>query len=225
MFDALLARPSFGVLANRPAAALLAPASLVVLAYARPGMFNQIGIFFTYRVLKLSIYLFEKNLVPDWITRWGMRRLLETNLVPKDVEEQRASLMSYYESLRSKPIAMNTAEANEQHYELPPEFFFPIMGARLKYSCCIFNKGTHNDDLNKAEEDALKQVKERAQLADGMDILELGCGWGSLSLYMAEQFPKSRITSVSNSIPQRLEIEKRAKERGLKNLTVLFVDV
>ncbi len=158
------------------------------------SIINQIGIFFTYRVLKLSIMLFEKNLMPDFITRWvcfrglrarraagrtsyapcrvlraldiecvpvlsqGMRRLLETNLVPKNVEDARSNLMSYYESLRTKPVAMNTAEANEQHYELPPEFFLPIMGNRLKYSACIFNKGTHDDDINKAEEDALAQV-------------------------------------------------------------------
>jgi hypothetical protein len=80
------------------------------------SILTNIGIFFTYRVLKLSIFLFEKNLMPDFITRFGMRRLLETNLAPKNVEEQRASLMQYYQSLRSKPIAMNTAEANEQHY-------------------------------------------------------------------------------------------------------------
>ena len=177
------------------------------------------------RVLKLSIYLFEQNMMPDFITRWGMRRLLETNLLPKDVEDQRTSLMDYYQSLRSKPIAMNTAEANEQHYELPPQFFLPIMGARLKYSCCLYEKGTHDDDINKAEEDALKQVKERAQLQDGMDILELGCGWGSLSLYMAENFPKARITAVSNSTPQRELIEARAKERGLKNLKVITCDM
>jgi hypothetical protein len=87
-----------------------------------------------------------------------MRRLLETNLVPKNVEDARSNLMAYYESLRTKPVAMNTAEANEQHYELPPEFFLPIMGNRLKYSSCIFNKDTHDDDIDKAEEDALAQV-------------------------------------------------------------------
>jgi len=158
---------------------------------------SQIGVFFTYRVLKLSIMLFEKNLMPDFLTRWvrvrgyapatagrtayvpcraqraqgvdcapvtpgclrqGMRRLLETNLVPKNVEDARSNLMAYYESLRTKPVAMNTAEANEQHYELPPEFFLPIMGNRLKYSSCIFNKDTHDDDIDKAEEDALAQV-------------------------------------------------------------------
>ena len=189
------------------------------------SLIQKVGIFFTYRVLRISIYLFEQNLVPDFITRWGMRRLLETNLVPKNVEEQRAGLMEYYESLRSKPIAMNTAEANEQHYELPPEFFLPIMGARLKYSCCIYNQDTHDDDINKAEEDSLAQVALRAELQDGQDVLDLGCGWGSNALYMAEKFPNSRITAVSNSKPQRLLIEGRAKERGLKNLKVITCDM
>ncbi|EKX52795.1 hypothetical protein GUITHDRAFT_157030 [Guillardia theta CCMP2712] len=221
-------------------------------------------------------------MMPDFLTRWGMRRLLETNLVhrippplslppslppsppflplcvlaiivgskaavdcdvfkvPKDVEVQRSSFMEYVESLKKLPIAMNTADANDQHYELPPEFFFPIMGDRLKYSCCIFKPSTHLDDINTAEVrtgvssylltsclqiDSLRQVEERAELVDGLDILELGCGWGSLSLYMAERFPKSRITSVSNSNGQRQHIEARAKERGLKNLTVITCDM
>ena len=146
------------------------------------SLIQKVGIFFTYRVLRISIYLFEQNLMPDFITRWGMRRLLETNLVPKNVEEQRAGLMEYYESLRSKPIAMNTAEANEQHYELPPEFFLPIMGARLKYSCCIYNQDTHDDDINKAEEDSLAQVALRAELQDGQDARQGRVSLGQRSL-------------------------------------------
>jgi cyclopropane-fatty-acyl-phospholipid synthase len=167
------------------------------------SILNKIGIFLTYRALKLSIFLFESNVLPDFITRWGMRRLLETNLVPKNVEVQREEFMKFVQNLKSLPIAINTADANEQvqfnsymkfnyllhhhfsfeiltnlgqHYELPPEFFFPIMGDRLKYSSCIFPPGVGDDDINAAEVAALLQVEQRAKLEDGLDILELGCG-------------------------------------------------
>ena len=164
------------------------------------SLLNKIGIFLTYRVLKLGIYLFESNILPDFLTRWGMRRLLETNLVPKDVELQRAEFMTFVQNLKTLPIAINTADANEQvvsdgfmdlilnapmlsklkvemqHYELPPEFFFPIMGKRMKYSSCIFPPGVGDDDIDSAEIASLRQVEERAKLEDGLDILELGCG-------------------------------------------------
>mmetsp|Transcript_5135 Transcript_5135/g.12942 ORF Transcript_5135/g.12942 Transcript_5135/m.12942 type:complete len:363 (-) Transcript_5135:396-1484(-) len=189
------------------------------------GVLESVKIFFTYRVLKLGIWIFEANLMPDFLSRWGMRRLLATNLLPKNIEDERHAFMKYVESLKSLPVAMNTAEANDQHYEIPPEFYFPIMGQRLKYSCCYFPKGTHDDDLDTAEVLSLKQVEERAGLKDGMTILELGCGWGSLSLWMAERFPKSTIIAVSNSNGQRAHIEGQAKAKGLKNLTIVTADM
>uniref|UniRef100_A0A6T6SLL3 Methyltransferase domain-containing protein n=1 Tax=Hemiselmis tepida TaxID=464990 RepID=A0A6T6SLL3_9CRYP len=189
------------------------------------GIVSSVGVFFTYRFLKMGIWIFENNLLPDFIARWGMRRLLSVNLAKMNIEDERAKFMSYVESLKSLPIAMNTADANEQHYEIPPEFYFPIMGKRLKYSSCIFPKGMHNDDIDGAEVAALKQVEERAQLEQGQQVLELGCGWGSLSLWMAERFPKSTFTSVSNSNNQKLFIDGRAKELGIKNLTVITADM
>ncbi len=127
------------------------------------------------------------------------------------------------ESLRREPVAVHTDEANEQHYEVPSEFFRLSLGPRLKYSCCFWPEGI--DTLGAAEEASLEQVCRRAELADGMEILELGCGWGSLSLWMAEKYPKSRILSVSNSATQRAFIEARRDERGLTNLEVLTADV
>ena len=105
------------------------------------GVLQRLGIWFTHRILKLGITIFELNLLPDFLARWGMRRLLETNLYEKDVERQRESFMAFVDSLRVKPIAENTADANDQHYELPAAFFLPIMGEHLKYSSCIFPPG------------------------------------------------------------------------------------
>lgn len=186
---------------------------------------NAVGVFFTYRLLKAGIYLFEHNLLPDFLSRWGMRRLLSTNLISMNIEKERTKFIDYVESLRTLPIAMNTADANDQHYEIPPEFYFPIMGKRLKYSACLFPEGMHDDDIDGAEVAALKQVEERAGLENGQTVLELGCGWGSLSLWMAERFPKSTFISVSNSNGQRQHIESRAKELGLKNLTIITADM
>jgi cyclopropane-fatty-acyl-phospholipid synthase len=113
--------------------------------------------------------------------------------------------------------------ANQQHYELPPEFFAAILGPRRKYSCCYFT--SDNSTLAEAEEEALAATCQRAELADGQEILELGCGWGSLSLWMAERYPHSRITAVSNSTPQRHFIEAVALSRGFGNLCVIAADM
>ena len=118
-----------------------------------------------------------------------------------------------------RAIAEHTTAANEQHYELPPEFFEICLGSRLKYSCCLYpDAGT---TLDEAEVAALVETCAHADLADGQTILELGCGWGSLSLWMAEHYPRSRITAVSNSHGQRGHIEAQAAARGLTNLTVI----
>ncbi|MEM9730580.1 MAG: cyclopropane-fatty-acyl-phospholipid synthase family protein, partial [Myxococcota bacterium] len=113
--------------------------------------------------------------------------------------------------------------ANVQHYEVPAGFFDAVLGPRLKYSCCTWSEGAHN--LAEAETAALRQVADRAGLSDGQNILELGCGWGSLSLYMAETYPDARITAVSNSVGQREFIEARALRQGLNNLSVVTADV
>jgi cyclopropane-fatty-acyl-phospholipid synthase len=125
--------------------------------------------------------------------------------------------------MASRAIAEHTAAANAQHYELPPEFFEICLGARLKYSCCLYPSA--DTTLDEAEEAALAETCAHAGLADGQTILELGCGWGSLSLWMAERYPGARITAVSNSHGQRGHIEAQAKARGLGNLTVITCDM
>ena len=122
-----------------------------------------------------------------------------------------------------RAIAEHTAAANEQHYELPPEFFEICLGARLKYSCCLYP--ADDTTLDEAEEAALADTCAHAALTDGQRVLELGCGWGSLSLWMAERYPKSAITAVSNSHGQRRHIETQAEARGLTNLTVITCDM
>ena len=121
------------------------------------------------------------------------------------------------------PVAIHTADANAQHYELPERFFGLILGPKRKYSCCLFPMA--ETPLAEAEEYALAQTAGHADLEDGQTILELGCGWGSLSLWMAEQFPNARITSVSNSHSQRAYIATEASKRSLTNLTVVTADM
>ena len=121
------------------------------------------------------------------------------------------------------PIAVNPEAANQQHYELPPEFFALVLGPRRKYSCCLYDHPAAT--LAEAEETALAATANHAGLSDGQDILELGCGWGSLSLWMAQRFPAARITSVSNSRPQKRHIESEAARRGLANLRVVTADM
>lgn len=129
----------------------------------------------------------------------------------------------FLKGVAGQPIAVSTESANEQHYAVPPEFFQAVLGKRLKYSCCYWPAGV--DSLDEAEAQSLRVTCERAAIEDGMDILELGCGWGSLSLWMAEQFPNCQITSISNSRSQRMFIERRADERGLNNLKVVTADM
>jgi cyclopropane-fatty-acyl-phospholipid synthase len=122
-----------------------------------------------------------------------------------------------------RAVAENTQDANSQHYELPPEFFATFLGARRKYSCCLYP--TDDTTLDQAEEFALAETARHADLADGQHILELGCGWGSLSLWMAEQYPHARITAVSNSHSQRVFIERAAALLQIRNVVVVTADM
>jgi cyclopropane-fatty-acyl-phospholipid synthase len=167
----------------------------------------------------------ERGLVPDALTRLAIRRLCrarlnETGAAATDVRRQDAD---FHASLRQGPIAPLPEKANEQHYELPPEFFAAVLGPRRKYSCCYF--ADRDTSLAEAEEAALAITCERARLADGQEILELGCGWGSLTLWMAERYPYARIMAVSNSRPQRGWIVGEAAARGLKNVRVITADM
>ena len=173
-----------------------------------------------------TIELVERGLVPDAVVRHGIRRLCARRLDEEgyfDAGLADARFRALLEQLRHSPLAIETAAANEQHYELPTKFFELCLGKRLKYSSCFYPTG--NESLDEAEEAMLALYAERAQLVDGQDILELGCGWGSLTLWMAERFPGSRITAVSNSATQRAHIERACGERGLANVRVLTCDV
>jgi cyclopropane-fatty-acyl-phospholipid synthase len=158
--------------------------------------------------------------------RFGMRQLLRQKLIDESkdgLESAQARLIKLIGEMRKAPIAVNTKDANEQHYELPTEFFQYCLGKNRKYSSCYYSKG--NESLNEAEDIMLDKTCQRAKLQDGQHILELGCGWGSLSLFMAARYPNARITGVSNSRTQKIFIDGQAKERGLTNLTIITCDM
>jgi len=165
--------------------------------------------------------LLEKDHLPDSVIRFGIRHRLAATLKEKrsaKVEERQAALTAHIESLKNSPLAIATDEANEQHYELPTKFFQLCLGRHLKYSSGWWDDSAKT--LDDSEAAMLRITCERAELADGQRILELGCGWGSLSLWMAEHYPNARITSVSNSRTQKEFIDAEAAKRGLANLTI-----
>ncbi len=170
--------------------------------------------------------LLSRGLIPEQVIRLSIQQLLRKRLHDEakgDVTEHQEQLNRLIRQLKESPIAIETGEANRQHYELPPEFFKFVMGRWLKYSCGLWEGST--TELSEAEENMLKLYVERAGIKDGMEILELGCGWGSFSLYVAHRFPGCKITGVSNSKPQREFIMKRAGELGVKNLEIITQDV
>ncbi|MDA0330041.1 MAG: cyclopropane-fatty-acyl-phospholipid synthase [Gemmatimonadetes bacterium] len=167
-------------------------------------------------IASTAIALAERGLVPLPGLRLGIRSLLKQRLRGSASE---MSVEAFAKVLAKSPIALDTDKANEQHYELPPEFFSLVLGAHLKYSGAYWPQGTTS--LDAAELRMLELSCKRAKLEDGQDILELGCGWGSLTLYMAHMYPNSRITAVSNSAPQRRYIEARAPN----NVTVVTADM
>jgi len=176
--------------------------------------------------LSFSMRLLERNLVPDGLIRRGIRKLLAQRLREEDMgnpEAQQKRLMDLIARLKASPIAINTIDANAQHYEVPTEFYLNVLGPNLKYSSCYYESA--DDTLQQAEERMLALTCQRAKLRDGDAILELGCGWGSLSLYMAKQFPNSRVVAVSNSRTQKQFIDAKARERGLANLEIVTCDI
>jgi cyclopropane-fatty-acyl-phospholipid synthase len=177
-------------------------------------------------VADLAIALTEKGVLPDVLVRTGIRRLLADRLAEihaRNAEDAARESEAFVAGMRRAPIALVPHKANEQHYELPPEFFAQVLGPRRKYSSAWWPEGT--TALAQAEDAALQATCERAGLADGQQVLELGCGWGSLTLWMAERYPASRITALSNSRPQREWIEAEARRRGLANIAVVTSDV
>jgi cyclopropane-fatty-acyl-phospholipid synthase len=171
--------------------------------------------------------LLEHNLFPDRLIRWNIRRRHAATLRREEALEaavgREAYLRAFTDRLRASPIAVETAAANEQHYEVPTKFFQTILGPRLKYSSGYWL--TPVSTLAESEEAMLALSCERGRMADGLEVLELGCGWGALSLYLAERYPQSRVTAVSNSRTQKAHIDAEAARRGLTNVRVITANM
>jgi cyclopropane-fatty-acyl-phospholipid synthase len=168
----------------------------------------------------------ETGLVPDAVIRAGIRRLLEArrkDIHSGDISFAAHATNEFVRMMDASPIALVPERANEQHYAVPAEFFAEVMGDWLKYSCCYWPKNVTT--LSEAEAAALDKTVQRAGIEDGMTVLDLGCGWGSLSLWIAEHFPNTRVMSVSNSQVQRAHIMKQADARSLKNIEVVTRDM
>ena len=177
-------------------------------------------------IATLGIALAERGLLPDALIRRGIRKLCAERLarcVPATTAVQEAARERFADEMRRGPVAPLPEAANEQHYEVPDEFFGYALGHRRKYSGCYWPEGSTT--LDQAEDEALRVTCAHAELENGLDILELGCGWGSLTLWMAEHYPDARITAVSNSNTQRAYIMARANERGLDNVEVITCDM
>lgn len=178
------------------------------------------------QVTNLAINWAERGLVPDYALRAGIRRLIETRLkeISADDCEASAEIESrFISSMHESPIALVPELANAQHYELPVDFFKHCLGRHRKYSACYWAESTQT--LDEAEVHALKLTCEHADLVNGQQILELGCGWGSLTLWIGENYPESRITAVSNSKSQRDYILAQAYQRGINNIEVITCDM
>jgi len=177
----------------------------------------------------LAMKLLERDLVPDFLIRRRIRALLADRLRECGAggpEHQQQRLQQLVRELAASPVAIETRAANEQHYEVPTGFYQQVLGKNLKYSSCHYEspQDAPAAGLDAAEARMLALTCERARLADGDRILELGCGWGSLSLWMAANYPRARITAVSNSRTQKLHIDATARERGLTNLEIVTCD-
>jgi cyclopropane-fatty-acyl-phospholipid synthase len=170
--------------------------------------------------------LLEAHLVPDWAIRLGIRQLLAARLRHErrgGPEGERRRKRAFVQTLRTSPIAVRPDAANTQHYEAPAAFFAQVLGPHLKYSSGYWPAGVHT--LAAAEEAMLALTARRAQLANGQRVLDLGCGWGSLTLHIARHYPASRIVAVSNSRSQRAYVNRRAADEGLRNVSVVTADM
>ena len=175
--------------------------------------------------MSIGIELMERGLIPEFLVRMGIRSICRERIAEESgsPEVESARLLQFVERVKKEPIAVLTEKANEQHYELPPEFFGLVLGKHRKYSSCFYKD--QSISLDQAEADMLALSAERAGLVDGQEILELGCGWGSFTLWMAEHFPNSSVVGVSNSAPQREYILGEATRRGLGNVQILTADM
>lgn len=170
----------------------------------------------------IAVSLADRLDLPDALVRAGIWALCRRTRLAADRQDAAAEI-EFARAMDRSPVARDVDAANAQHYEIPAEFFGLVLGPHRKYSACLFDDGASS--LGEAEARALKQTCDHAGLLDGETILELGCGWGSLSLWMAQNYPASRILAVSNSHSQRRYIEQRAAERGFNNLSILTADM
>lgn len=182
--------------------------------------------------------ILAKGRIPDFLLRKGVRKLVKKRAKKQNklsIEARFEYLAKFIEELKNQPIAVQTEAANEQHYELPPEFFEKILGRNLKYSCCywpddlsykkIKKEPDLESQLDQAEDEMLKLTAARAEIENGQNILELGCGWGSLSFYLARKYPDSRIISMSNSKDQINYINQLAAANKVNNLRAVKADI
>ena len=172
------------------------------------------------------IELAEKGIIPDFFIRQGIVRNCENRLNNENVsntEKVSSRKQSWIQQMKESPVALVPEKANEQHYEVPPAFFEKVLGKHLKYSSGYWPDGVNS--IDDSEESMLELSFKRAQLKDGDSILELGCGWGSLTCYMASKLPNSKITAVSNSKDQKEHILNRCKNQGLGNIEVITEDM
>lgn len=173
-----------------------------------------------------AIDLAERRVLPDPVVRLGMRRLLGERLRQERRKESHIdgpSAKAFAEEMRSEPVAVATVDANQQHYELPSEFFAAVLGPYLKYSSCIWSDDTR--DLADAEENMLKLTCQRSRIEDGMEVLDLGCGWGSFSAWVLRHFPRCRVLAVSNSSTQAEFIRARYQSEAVDRLEVVTADM
>lgn len=177
------------------------------------------------KTVKLGVQLVEKGILPDFIVRYGIRQLIKQRLEEEYAHDPELSSEKYNDfikALKQSSLAIDTDKANEQHYEVDAEFYDLALGKRKKYSSCYYKS---NESIDVAEENMLSLYVERGQFVDGQDILELGCGWGSLTLYLAEKFPNSNITGLSNSNSQRIYILEQAQIKDLNNINIITCDI
>lgn len=166
--------------------------------------------------------LLEKNKIPDFMLRQGIRYYNSQHLkrLGSNAENDKVELIQH---LQSSPLAIATDQANAQHYEVPAEFYQKVLGPRLKYSCGYWKSDSVT--LAQSETDMLEIYCQRAQLHNAQHVLELGCGWGSLTLYMAQKYPHLKITALSNSASQKAFIRQQAQRLGITNIEILTVDI
>ncbi|PON95978.1 S-adenosyl-L-methionine-dependent methyltransferase [Trema orientale] len=176
--------------------------------------------------VKLALASLERNLLPDAVIRRLTRLLLASRLrsgYKSSVHLQLSDLLRFVHSLKEMPIAIKTDEPKAQHYELPTSFFKLVLGDNFKYSCCYFER--NSSTLEEAERAMLELYCERSKLEDGQTVLDVGCGWGSLSLYIAQKYRNCKVTGICNSATQKAHIDERCRDLELDNVEIVVADI